>query len=267
MAKLTLEEVKARVFEALPTVEIMDDVYINSKTKLSCRCKICGCEFSNQYHHLENLHGCPRCAGREQLTLDQAKKRIYDVSPNIEILSDVYTGVYGKLKCRCLIPDCGHEWDATPKHLFEAHSCPQCGIRKNSGKNHYAWKGGISPLHEHLRGSISEWKRDTMKASGYKCVITGDDFDHIHHIHGFDLILKETLQIEDLPIYPKISDYTERELLRIEKTCLELHYKYGLGVCLKESEHTLFHQHFGRGGNNYSQWQEFLELKRQEKAS
>jgi len=590
MAKLTLEEVKARVFKALPTVEITDDIYINSKTKLSCRCKICGCEFSALYRHLENLHGCPRCAGKERLTLDQAKKRIYAVSPDIEVLSDLYTGVHGKLRCRCLIPDCGCEWEATAKHLFEAHSCPRCGgnerltleevkrrlkektdkieiiqdeykninskfkfrcneghvfegnlkkamnggcpicndykympmslssvkakinewnplievindkydgvdtvivckcklhdsvwesnlgklsrnaecpkcksdrmiseikdklaeinsdivvlddfyqnattklkclckidgsifysrpdhllknhgcptcghkkaidkqrytldqvkellaeinpdieivdneyhnavtklkcrckihntffyqkwghlkakvgcptcgaekvgesnrltleyvketlsginpnieIRENtyinssekmecfckkcsttfyaawgnlsqskgcpqcaiinrSGKNNHNYNGGISTLNEYLRNRITEWKKDSMRKHHYKCVVTGEPFDIVHHLYGFNTIVREMLEIEQLPIYEEINEYTEDELERMSSKLLELHYAHGLGTILKRSVHLEFHSLYGNGDNTPQQFEEFLELKRQEKAS
>ena len=43
----------------------------------------------------------------------------------------------------------------------------------------------------------------------------------------------------------------------IEEKCLELHYKYGLGVCVTSEVHDLFHDIFGKGNNTYEQWSNF----------
>ena len=58
---------------------------------------------------------------------------------------------------------------------------------------------------------------------------------------NFSEILQETMEFLNLPIYKQINKYTDEELKSIEEKCLEMHYKYGLGVCLCEEEHKLFH--------------------------
>jgi len=93
----------------------------------------------------------------------------------------------------------------------------------------------------------------------YKCVVTGEKFHHVHHLHGFDLIMKETINETKLPIYNEINKYSDEELKELSDKCLELHYKYPLGVCLSEKIHKLFHSIYGAGRNTPEQFEEFKE--------
>jgi len=51
------------------------------------------------------------------------------------------------------------------------------------------------------------------------------------------------------------------ELNLINYTCIELHYKYGLGVCLCEKEHKLFHSIYGRKNNTKKQYDDFKAMR------
>jgi len=132
--------------------------------------------------------------------------------------------------------------------------CPHCEV---FGENSSNWKGGITPIHIHLRGSIGKWKTDTEFNCGRKCVLTGDDKYDIHHTTSFNTILFETLSNLDLPIYLEISKYTENQLINLREECIRLHNKYGLGVCLSESVHKLLHKIYGYGDNTIKQWKQF----------
>ena len=89
-------------------------------------------------------------------------------------------------------------------------------------------------------------------------MFTGERFDHIHHLYSFDNIVINTLEELKLPIYENISNYTDIELKQIINKCLEIHYKYPLGKCMKEEYHKLFHKYYGYGKNVPSQFDEFL---------
>ena len=132
-----------------------------------------------------------------------------------------------------------------------------CELFDNQDKNHPNWKGGISNLAKHLRNSITQWKNDSINNCGYKCVITSDRFDIVHHLYGFNNIVFETLESLNLPLYQQINEYTQEELQSIEEKCLELHYKYGLGVCLCKEAHDKFHIKYGKGDNTKEQFEEF----------
>jgi len=140
-------------------------------------------------------------------------------------------------------------------------SCRMC--KQHSGEDHWNWKGGVSNLHEHLREYIIPWKQDSYIHGNYTCSISNIKGGQliIHHLYSFNKIVEETMKILNLPIYQEINQYTEDELKSIETLCLELHYKYGLGICLCENEHKLFHAMYGYGNNTPEQFEEFKELR------
>ena len=141
------------------------------------------------------------------------------------------------------------------------YGCPICNPRDEwfKGEKGSNWKGGISNLAEHLRTCIIQWNKDSMKNCNYKCVITGGKFDTVHHLHGFNSIVFETLEMLNLTLHQHVNEYSEEELTLIDKTCLELHYKYDMGVCLSKRIHDLFHDIYGKGNNTPDQFNEFKQ--------
>lgn len=122
------------------------------------------------------------------------------------------------------------------------------------------WRGGTTKLTHILREQITEWKKESIKNCGYKCIITGKRFKHVHHLYGLNLILSETLQ--QLGFMKKgeyCNDYSEEELFLICTTFKKNHAKYPLGVCLCKEVHRLFHKIYGSGNNTPDQWYEFVD--------
>ena len=255
--KLTLEEIKNKLKIINPNIEILSNRYVNAHLKLECKCKLDGYTFDMNWNKLSQKRGCPKCGGTTKLILPNLILELFTINPNIEILSTKYVNSATKLKCRCKID--GYIWESKYGHLKGKHGCPLCAIATISGENSYRWKGGVTPLHEYLRMKITAWKKDSIKSCGFKCIITGKSFDVIHHRIGFDQILKETIETINLPLYHEINKYTDIELKLIENTCLELHYKYGLGVCLAKEVHMEFHNIYGNGNNTNKQFEEFKQ--------
>jgi hypothetical protein len=111
-----------------------------------------------------------------------------------------------------------------------------------SGENHYRWQGGISNLSEYLRGRIQPWKDDSFKAHNYTCDVSGKDRNlTIHHKYAFSNIVKETLAELNFPVHKNINKYSDEQITLIEEKCLDIHYRYGLGICLNVEIHELFH--------------------------
>jgi hypothetical protein len=136
----------------------------------------------------------------------------------------------------------------------------------NRGENSYNWKGGSSykynTISSLLRNStIDKWREDSINSSNGKCVASGLPYDCVHHLYGFNFILSELLDITKIELKDKTSDYTESEIITLKETCLELHYKYGLGVCLTNDIHEEFHKIYGYGDNTPEQFKEFLNNK------
>lgn len=93
----------------------------------------------------------------------------------------------------------------------------------------------------------------------YKCVLTGNRFDDIHHIYGLNLILNEVLDILDIDVKSTMNDYTEDELSSILNMFRIKQAEYPLGVCLCKEVHMLFHNKYGYGNNTEEQWEEFVK--------
>ncbi|HHX67591.1 MAG TPA: HNH endonuclease [Gallicola sp.] len=127
------------------------------------------------------------------------------------------------------------------------------------GKDNPNWKGGITPLYFELRSEIKEWQNKSMESCNYKCVLTGKDFDNIHHLYPFKDIVDEVFKSLNLDIKKKVNDYTEEEFKNIKEKLIELHNFYGYGVCLCKDLHKLFHDTYGYTQNTPNQFYEFKE--------
>ena len=211
------------------------------------RCAYC-CNFQGKVHVLDSL-GTLRPEVFYIWSDKNNSKTPYDYAPNST--EPIYW------KC----PEGIHEDYLKDIHRSNTNDfrCPECSKELFKGKNNPNWKGGISSLRSYFLTSIAKWKKDSMINCDYKCVVTGEKFHHVHHLHGFDLIMKETINETKLPIYDEINKYSDEELKELSDKCLELHYKYPLGVCLSEKIHKLFHSIYGAGRNTPEQFEEFKE--------
>jgi hypothetical protein len=165
---------------------------------------------------------------------------------------------------------CPHHPDVIQKidyyHLSKrGQGCNLCAMEAKCGENHHNWKGGISPLHNYLRDTaILQWKKDTLLKYGYKCAITGNQSFVVHHLYGFNKILKELIDYfkKDYNLNLrgiKIEDLSEEQLKVASNKCLELHYDHGLGIVLDKNIHKLFHHYYKYGNNTPSQFEEFRQ--------
>lgn len=215
-------------------------------------------------------HECPRCsresrAANKTLSYEDIVSEVAISLPNVKILSTEYIKTTEDLKCECLID--GTIFYQPYARLRLGVGCPTCTTRNISGENSCNWKGGKSAVTKYLRNSASKWRKDSMKMSGYRCVITGDKFDHVHHLYGFDIITEEIFELTKLPIYSNMGDYNEKELIQLKNASILLHDKYGLGCCVTAEIHKEFHGYYGWGQNTPGQWANFLEIKKMEKAN
>ena len=123
--RLNIDKVKKELNKINPDIEILSKEYVNSHTKLSCKCLKDGHEWMVKWGHLQQGRGCPKCAGKTKLTMSVIKDRLKDINPNVEILNDAYFGAGSRLKCRCLID--GYEWNTTWNDLQKKKNvCLKC---------------------------------------------------------------------------------------------------------------------------------------------
>lgn len=235
---------------------------VGNKEGVLAKCVICGGEMIKSWNALSSFHFCKSCSnkGLEYTTKDIKRK----VNENVTILNE-YVGIKEKAVCKCNI--CQHEWDTTFDSLVNGKTgCPECFRERMRGVNSSSWKGGVTPLYSNIRFFMLPWKIDSYKKYDHRCDITGVKLNSniIHHHYNYSDILKETLKELGMSFKGEISNYTQEELELIKKKCLELHYKYGLGICLSKEIHKEFHSLYGVKNNTLEQYVEFKQNKLKE---
>ncbi|GEM_PF-2020690 len=134
-----------------------------------------------------------------------------------------------------------------------------CDFRFRNGLLKIHEESSYNDLSEYVRRNNLEWKKESILNCNYKCIVTGERFDDIHHIQGLNLILNETLEEANINIKPSMNDYSEEELRLILDCFREKQNQYPLGVCLTKNIHMKFHEIYGYGNNTALQWNEFVE--------
>jgi len=128
----------------------------------------------------------------------------------------------------------------------------QLSLSRQNGESSY------ENLSEFIRRNNLDWKYKSMRNCNYKCIITNERFDDIHHMYGLNLILNEVLSYLNIEIKNTMDDYSDKELSSILYTFRDFQNKYPLGVCLKKEIHNEFHSIYGFGNNTLEQWDDFL---------
>lgn len=142
----------------------------------------------------------------------------------------------------------GKAINRTPKSV--QYKRLQLGLKRSS---HYSYP----TLREFIRINNSKWKKDSMRSCNYKCVITGQRFDEIHHIVSFAFLLDSSLHELGYGFNYDTRCYTSSELKAILNKFKEIQGRYPLGVCLTKDKHEKFHLAYGYGNNTPEQWDEF----------
>lgn len=110
-----------------------------------------------------------------------------------------------------------------------------------------------------LRSNNHIWKQESMVACDYKCVISGERFDDVHHLVGFNQIFAEmVLDHPEIRLCETVQEYSLEELEYILSCFLRIQATYPLGACLTKNVHTEFHSTYGFGNNTEAQFLEFF---------
>lgn len=178
MRKLTLEEVKRRVYSSGMKIEILSDEYISVHEKLRCRCLIDGYEWDAIASNLMRGHGCPRCGDRavaekRASSLDDVKTSLARISPTIKILSTEYENNRTRLECKCFV--CGNRWRANANNLLMGKGCPKCKDRINGERQMMSGKEfekRLSSINPEVKVKSEEYS-GTFKKINVTCTICG----------------------------------------------------------------------------------------------
>jgi hypothetical protein len=215
----------------------------------SCRHGNYNCKFCLSEHRSEIS---------TKYTLEDAKQIF--LSCGFILMAKEFRTVKVKMPFICLKHPDEIQYSTLDYILRYGQSCKFCRYEKTRGENNCNWKGGVSQLNDFLRTCITDWKKSTLKNCGYKCVLTNKKSDLIvHHLYGFDLIVKELMDIVQISMKQLVNEYSEIELQIIKDVLIQLHNKYGYGVVLSTYVHKLFHSIYGFGNNTPEQFKEFKQ--------
>ena len=272
--KKTYEQVKEYIESRGFTLLTPKDEYKDRTTKLKIRCNKHG-EFEQSYNSfLTTKYKCQKCAdehidGRKSpFTIESIRE--YVESRGYKLLDTEYSGD-GHQVMHMVCPKHG-EFTMQLRKLREGHGCQQCGketrIRKNSGSNCKAWKGGITSLVQHLRSQVVPWKISQFKRAKRHCEITGKRGDiQVHHIdYSFSDIFWKTMDDVGLEVKQDIGDYSDDELESINKKFLENHRNMAKGIVMLKSIHQRFHMFCGgyNSTTTTAQLEQFKKILREE---
>lgn len=149
------EAFSERVRKIHPTITVLEE-YKGSKTKLRCRCEVCGNEWMSTPNNLLCGRGCKQCgyhkgADKRRKTLDDFVKEMAKENPSIEVVGK-YVSTMEKVRVRC--KECGHAWDGLPLHLLRGVGCPKC-------------KGGVAYTNEEFLRKFDELDSDITILGSY----------------------------------------------------------------------------------------------------
>lgn len=122
-----------------PNIEVLGEYY-SSRSKIDCKCKICGNKWEVTPNDLMQGRSCPYCATKRISSLrrysqEEFIEKLKIVNPSIQVLGE-YTDSKTKIKCKCI--ECGNEWDVVPSSLLKGSGCPECAIERGRSKRFYS---------------------------------------------------------------------------------------------------------------------------------
>ena len=129
--RYTDEQFKALLAKKNPDIDSVDS-YIDSRTRIRCRCRTCGFEWLGVPAQLLQGTGCRKCssrrnahisANRSRKTDAQFREELAAVHPSI-VPVDSYVSRNTKMMFLCA--KCGYKWRTTPRTALNGKGCPEC---------------------------------------------------------------------------------------------------------------------------------------------
>ena len=118
---------------------------------------------------------------------------------------------------------------------------------------------GYRSITDLVRGRAKRWREESIAWCGNKCVITGKDFDEVHHLYGVNMMVKEIMDELDIPKDADVSNFPSEKIKEIIDLFDQKQLQHGYGLCMTKELHTLFHFEYGYGDNTPEQFKEFCK--------
>lgn len=167
--KKTFEEFVIELQEKNPNIQLLSDYYINSRTKLLFKCKVCGHEWETIPNTLLLGHGCPSCGTEiaKKKTTKTNQQFIEELKwiDNTIIPLGSYHNAHSYMKFRC--SKCGNQWEAKPYMVLQNHGCPVCAHKAGGQKQSYNNKEFLLKVKEIMPNIeiLGEYKRSNIKVT------------------------------------------------------------------------------------------------------
>ena len=134
MRRLTTQEFIERLNLVNPNIEVIGE-YLNQRTKIYVKCRVCGHEWAGNPHDLTSGHGCPVCryinnSKRSKMSHEEFIERLNKINSHIIVLDKYVTSLEElSVKCEC----CQYIWKVKPNTLLNGSGCANCaGVKKKT---------------------------------------------------------------------------------------------------------------------------------------
>jgi rubredoxin len=132
--KLSLNDIKTRLYKINPNIEILDDVYVNAKTGINFKCLIDGHEWMANWENISVGRGCPKCARIKQgdarrLTKEQAIfkfKKTHGEKYDYSLVKYINNSTNVKILCK----KCNNVFLQAPASHWSGNGCTICSINR-----------------------------------------------------------------------------------------------------------------------------------------
>lgn len=245
----------------------VEDLPPTSKVNLTVQCPVCKEMFFTSLLNYNNIlktyeeFMCRRCV--IHFNANQTLEHIYlDFKDrNMFLVTKTYINCQQSLDYYCTYhPD--EPQQITYNSFQSGAGCKYCAREEHSermrGVGNPAWVGGYISVARSLRRSIRWWFNAEAQKYNYKCDVTGDPLDNVHHTIPYHRVVKDVLQTLGLPVHQQINDYTQEELVKIQHTLTEWH-KSIKGVPLRKDVHKCFHDNYSYDSFSLEDYLEFKE--------
>ena len=171
---------KEEMYDIDPTIEILSD-YIDTDTKIKCRCQIDGNEWEANPRSLLNGCGCKKCGHRKRWdsrgrkTTDDIIREMQVINSDIEIIGE-YKGAHKLIECRCKSD--GAEWSSYVCNLLnQSAGCPECNVRRireTDGLSQEEFKNRVINKHSYIE-VLGEYINNSTPIK-CKCLIHDNEY-------------------------------------------------------------------------------------------
>lgn len=238
--RLDVNTVKQRFVELGLTPMFDEEDYLNNMSNLAFICpehKDKGLQYKRYGNLSNNKHLCEYCAiesTKNLLKTDQTVVFEYFKTRGLQVCSDqVYKNKETHIKCNCVIHNDNVVTITFSSLKNTSVPCDLCRLEND-----------IRDLSKRIRSGLYVWKKQSEDSCNNSCVLTGvSERYEIHHLKSLSSIIREVC--EKLEIID-ISNISAEEYVKVKQLVDELHLRYGLGVCLNQKLHILFHQIYGK---------------------